>query len=189
MTELRRAAFLDRDGTLIEDAHYLADPEKVRLLPGADGAVRRLNEADVLTVVVTNQSGIALGLVADVDYEATKRRLDTLLALRGARLDATYHCPHHPAVTGPCDCRKPGLALYRQAAKDLSIDLTRSLFVGDRYRDIAPGIALGGFVRLVPSRETPDEDTTRAREHGCVASSLAEAIDQFLAQTTTPEAS
>lgn len=178
--DLRRAAFLDRDGTLIEDAHYIADPERVRLLPGADAAVRRLNEAGVLAVVITNQSGIALGLIPDDAYEATRRRLDTLLALRGAHLDGTYHCPHHPAVTGPCDCRKPGTALYEQAARDLAIDLTRSLFVGDRFRDIAPGLALGGFVRLVPSRNTPAEDLTRAEEHAAVSPTLADAIAEYL---------
>lgn len=180
MSDLRRAAFLDRDGTLIEDAHYIADPERVHLLPGADAAVRRLNQADILTIVITNQSGIALGFVPDDAYEATRRRLDTLLALRGAHLDRTYHCPHHPAVTGPCDCRKPGIALYEQAARDLALDLAGSLFVGDRYRDIAPGIALGGFVRLVPSRNTPVEDVTRATEHAAVAPTLSDAVEAYL---------
>src|SRR5574338_106156 len=107
MTGTRRAAFLDRDGTLIEDAIYLADPDRMRLLPGAAAAVRELNAHDVLAIVVTNQSGIAQGLLTEAQYEATRQRLDALLAERGARIDASYHCPHHPSVSGSCDCRKP----------------------------------------------------------------------------------
>lgn len=176
----QRAAFLDRDGTLIEDAHYLADPDAVRLLPGAADAVRALNAAGVLTIVITNQSGIALGRITPRQYEGTRERLDRLLAEAGVRLDATYHCPHHPAVTGPCACRKPGTALYRQAATEHGADLTRSLFVGDRHRDVAPGLELDGFVRLVPSRDTPPEELALARREGVVAASLGEAVAQFL---------
>ena len=145
MTQARRAAvFLDRDGTIIEDAGYLSDPDRVRLLPGAAEAISRLNQAGLLAVVVTNQSGIARGLFDEAAYEATRRRLDRLLADRGARLDAQYHCPHHPDVTGPCECRKPGLRLYRQAADELGIDLSASWWVGDRLRDVYAATALGG---------------------------------------------
>jgi D-glycero-D-manno-heptose 1,7-bisphosphate phosphatase len=140
----RAAVFLDRDGTIIEDVGYLADPDRVRLLPGAAEAISRLNNAGLLAVVVTNQSGIARGLFDEQAYEATRRRLDRLLADRGARLDAQYHCPHHPEVTGPCECRKPGLQLYRRAADELGIDLTASWWVGDRLRDVHPATALGG---------------------------------------------
>ena len=176
----RRAAFLDRDGTLIEDAHYLADPDAVRLLPGAANAVARLNDAGVLAIVITNQSGIALGRIAEDQYEATRRRLEDLMVSAGARLDATYHCPHHPAVGGPCDCRKPGTALYRRAAADFGADLTRSLYVGDRHRDVAPGLTLSGFARLVPSRDTPAEELARATQAGITARTLADAVDDFL---------
>jgi D-glycero-D-manno-heptose 1,7-bisphosphate phosphatase len=145
VTQARRAAvFLDRDGTIIEDAGYLSDPDRVRLLPGAAEAISRLNQAGLLAVVVTNQSGIARGLFDEAAYEATRRRLDRLLADRGARLDAQYHCPHHPDVTGPCECRKPGLRLYRQAADELGIDLSASWWVGDRLRDVYAATALGG---------------------------------------------
>lgn len=182
MTTSRRAAFLDRDGTLIEDAHYLADAGAVRLLQGVVDPVRRLNAAAVAVVVVTNQSGIAQGLLTEAQYEATRARLDDLIAAHGARIDATYHCPHHPAVTGPCDCRKPGTGLYRRAAADLGIDLARSLYVGDRFRDIAPGIELGGLPWLVPSAATPEADLERARAAGFLATSLADAVEAYLAR-------
>src|SRR5512134_413953 len=97
----RRAAFLDRDGTIIEDVNYIARAEDVRLLPGADEAIRLLNDAGVAVVVITNQSGIARGLVTPAQYESVCRRVDEVLATGGARLDATYYCPHHPDITGP----------------------------------------------------------------------------------------
>jgi D-glycero-D-manno-heptose 1,7-bisphosphate phosphatase len=176
----RQAAFLDRDGTLIDDANYLSDPEKVVLLPGTAAAIRRLNERGILVIVVTNQSGIAQGLHSEEQYRATRTRLDELLAAEGARIDATYHCPHHPDVTGPCECRKPGTLLYRRAAQDFGIDLAASFYAGDRYRDIAPGLQFGGLVRLIPSPNTPDNDVRDARKADLVAGSLNESLDAFL---------
>jgi D-glycero-D-manno-heptose 1,7-bisphosphate phosphatase len=184
MTVARRAAFLDRDGTLIEDASYLADPAAMRLVSGVDAALRKLAEEDVLVVVVTNQSGIALGLLSEEQYEATRRRLDELLAQTGAVIDATYHCPHHPDVDGPCECRKPGTKLYRSAAADLGVDLARSFFAGDRYRDIAPGIALGGFVRLVPSPSSLPDEVARAEKEGNTSPTLMQAVEDYLARSS-----
>jgi histidinol-phosphate phosphatase family protein len=182
MTAEQRAAFFDRDGTLVEDNHYLADAARMRLIPGASEAVRQLNDAGVLVVVVTNQSGIAQGLITAAQYEATRSRLEELLSVAGCRLDATYHCPHHPAVSGFCGCRKPGTDLYRRAAKDFGIDLTRSLYVGDRFRDVAPGLALGGVPLLVPSPATPPDELLQARDEAEAAPSLREAVRRFLAR-------
>jgi D,D-heptose 1,7-bisphosphate phosphatase len=180
MSGTRRAAFLDRDGTLIEDANYLAHADQVVLLPGVNDAIRSLNELGILVIVVTNQSGIAQGLLTEGQYEATRARLEGLLRTGHARIDATYHCPHYPAVNGPCECRKPGTLLYRRAAADHGISLRDSLYAGDRYRDIEPGLAFDGFVRLVPSGSTPSTDLGQARERGLVADSLAEAIEAFV---------
>jgi D-glycero-D-manno-heptose 1,7-bisphosphate phosphatase len=145
----RRAAFLDRDGTLIEDTGFVSKPEDVQLLPGAADAVARLNGAGILAVVVTNQSGIARGLFTADQYSATERRLDLLLAEQGARLDAHFYCPHHPDITGPCECRKPGTLLYRRAAEELGIDLHTSWWIGDRMRDVEAAEVLGGQGILV----------------------------------------
>ena len=182
MSGSRRAAFLDRDGTLIEDAVYLADADRMRLLAGAAAAVRELNARDILAIVVTNQSGIAQGLLTEAEYESTRERLVSLMREAGARIDATFHCPHYPAISGPCECRKPGTLLYRRAAEQFSIDLATSLYVGDRDRDVAPGLSFGGFVRLVPSPSTPEEELERAREQGFLATSLGESVDAYLQQ-------
>lgn len=178
----RPAAFLDRDGTLIEDAHYLADPAGVVLLDGVAAPIIALNERDLPAIVVTNQSGIAQGLLTEGDYDATRRRLTELLAEHGARLDASYHCPHHPSVSGPCDCRKPATGLFQRAAREHHVDLGRSLFVGDRRRDVEPALEFGGTGMLVPSPATPLHDVHWARAHADVAHSLREAIDRWIRQ-------
>lgn len=149
----RKAVFLDRDGTIIEDPGYLHEPDKVRLLPGAGQAVKRLNEAGFLVVSTSNQSGIARGLYTVVDYEAVQQRLGALLTAQGARLDGAYYCPHHPRFTGPCDCRKPGLKQFRDAAAALDIDLAESWWVGDRLTDVQPAAELGGKAILVATGE------------------------------------
>ena len=149
MRETRRAAFLDRDGTLIWDPGYLHEVDKVRLLDGAGRAVRQLNGAGYLVVIVTNQAGIARGLYGVADYEAVHARMLELLAAENARVDASYFCPHHPEFGGACDCRKPGLKLFRDAERDLGLDLPRSVWVGDRLSDIEPARLLGGRAFLV----------------------------------------
>ena len=151
----RRAVFLDRDGTLIDDVSYLRDPAQVRLLPGAAEAVGRLNRAGILAIVVTNQSGIARGLLTLDEYARTERRVDELLADHGARLDAHYFCPHLPEIDGPCECRKPGPLLYQQAAARFGIDLAGSWWVGDRSRDVEAAPSLGGRGILVETGPFP----------------------------------
>ncbi len=178
----RAAAFLDRDGTIIHDARYIADPKDVDVLPGAADAIRRLNEREIVVIVITNQSGIARGLIGPDDYDAVRARLDDLLAASGAHIDASYMCPHHPDITGPCDCRKPGLALYRQAIADYDVDPAQSAFIGDRWRDIVPAGDLGGLGILVDAESTPDDERDQARRAGiATVHSLGEAVDRFLA--------
>jgi len=140
----RPAVFLDRDGTLIAEREYLADPDGVILLEGVPEALKQFREAGYALVVVTNQSGIARGLYSLEDYYSVAQRLDEYLIREGVRPDATYFCPHHPDFTGPCACRKPGLGMYQQAATELGLDLEGSFFVGDRPKDVLPAIELGG---------------------------------------------
>jgi D-glycero-D-manno-heptose 1,7-bisphosphate phosphatase len=176
----RRAVFLDRDGTIIEDAGYLRDPAGVALLPGAAHAIRQLNQRGLIVVVVTNQSGIARGLLTLDEYSATERRVDELLTLQGARLDAHYFCPHLPELNGPCDCRKPGSLLYRQAAERFGIDLSRSWWVGDRLRDVLPAESCAGHGILVGETEASQPDACRFER----AEDLVAAVDMILSSTS-----
>ena len=141
---MKRAVFFDRDGTLIDEAGYLRTPEQVRLKPGAAQAVRRVKEAGFLVVVVSNQSGVARGLVTTEDVDRANQRLGDLLAEQGADIDAFYYCPPLPTGTVPayakeCECRKPKPGLLYEAAQDLDIDLTESFVVGDAVRDVEAG--------------------------------------------------
>ncbi|GAC1688913.1 MAG: hypothetical protein NVS9B3_07470 [Gemmatimonadaceae bacterium] len=179
------AAFLDRDGTIMEDRAYVADPDDVVLIPGAAAAITRLNAAGVPVVVVTNQSGIARGYLTSDDYDRVAARMVALLAHEGARIDGSYMCPHHPDLTGPCDCRKPGRLLYEQAAAAMGLDLARSLYAGDRLRDVLPAGALGGLGVLIPTSATAGDDRETATRDFTVVSTLGDAVDLFLSTVTT----
>lgn len=144
-----KAAFLDRDGTIIVEKHYIADPADVVLLPNAVAGLRALRDAGYQLVIVTNQSGIARGLYRVQDFEAVQRRLEEILDAEGVRIDAVYYCPHHPDFSGPCDCRKPGLGMYQEAERNLGVDLRNSVFIGDRLKDVLPARELGGLGILV----------------------------------------
>jgi histidinol-phosphate phosphatase family protein len=153
----------------------------VVLRPGAAQAVKRLNDAGLPVVVVTNQSGIGRGLLTSADYDRVAARLGELLAADGARLDATYFCPHDPTAGEACDCRKPALGMYRQAAAEHGIDLARSAYIGDRLRDVEPARALGGRGILVPSPQTPYADMARATDEFALATTLPAAVERVLA--------
>lgn len=185
MTAARRAAFLDRDGTINVDTHYPRLPEEVTLAPGAAAAIARLNAVGLPVIVVSNQSGIGRGLVTVDEYERVHARFGALLAAEGARIDATYICPHAPAESPDspaCECRKPGTLLYRNAAADHALDLARSWYIGDRWRDVAPALALHGRGILVPSPATPPEEIEQARSALRVAPTLGDAVATLLAE-------
>jgi histidinol-phosphate phosphatase family protein len=178
-----QAALLDRDGTIIVDHHYLNDPARVELLPGAAEAIRLLAAAGIPSIVCTNQSGIARGTITLAQYSAVRRQMEALLAAEGAALLDTFSCPHHPEVTGPCPCRKPETGLYERAAALHHLDLSRCLFAGDRYRDVAGCTVFGGRGLFVESRVSEAADRDRAvREGMSVAPSLLEGVRPLLAE-------
>ena len=144
---------LDRDGTLIEERHYLSDPDRVALLPGAAAGLREFEKAGFTVIMVTNQSGIARGLVTLEDLAAIHARLERLLAREGVRLDGIYSCPHDGA--SGCLCRKPGTALVERAASELGVDPARAIVVGDKLADLELGRALGVPTALVTTGYGP----------------------------------
>jgi D-glycero-D-manno-heptose 1,7-bisphosphate phosphatase len=152
----RPAVFVDRDGTLTEEVGYVNHPRRLRLLPGSAEAIRRLNEAGIPAVVVTNQAGIARGYFSPEVLEAVNRELLAQLKSAGARLDGVYVCTHHPAAGIPpyraeCECRKPKPGLLRRAAAELTLDLTRSVLVGDKASDVETAARAGARSILVLS--------------------------------------
>jgi D-glycero-D-manno-heptose 1,7-bisphosphate phosphatase len=174
----RRAVFLDRDGTLIVDRHYLSDPEGVELLPGAGEAVARFNRAGLATLLVTNQSGIGRGYFTEAQYRSVHARLVEALAAHGARLDGEYHCPLAPGDPDPQETRKPGMGMFARAAAEHGVDLARSFFVGDRVRDVAAAQRVGGTAILV--RGPQSEEGVEELGYVTVVDSLAEAVDRVL---------
>ena len=135
------ALFIDRDGTLIEERHYLADPARVGLLPGAVTTLRRFHDAGHALVLITNQSGIGSGRFGWPEYEAVAARLRELLAEGGITLDAELVCGHPPDAI--CDWRKPAPGMIATVAETLGTDLARSVLVGDKCADIEAGAFAG----------------------------------------------
>jgi D-glycero-D-manno-heptose 1,7-bisphosphate phosphatase len=142
-----RAVFLDRDGTLIDDVGYICDPEDVRLVPGAADALRALRDAGFRLVVVSNQSGLARGLITEEQADAVHERFVQELERTGAQIDAAYYCPHAPQ--DGCDCRKPLPGLLVDAAQELGLDLEHSFMVGNSDVDVAAGEAAGARAILL----------------------------------------
>jgi D-glycero-D-manno-heptose 1,7-bisphosphate phosphatase len=137
----RRAVFMDRDGTISEEIGYVNHPSRYRVFPYSAEAVRLLNEAGWLAILVTNQAGVARGYFTEDVITAVHNVLKHELSERGAELDAIYYCAHHPTVgEAPyrfdCDCRKPKPGLIERAAAEFEIDLQQSWMIGDRYSDI-----------------------------------------------------
>jgi D-glycero-D-manno-heptose 1,7-bisphosphate phosphatase len=154
----RPAVFLDRDGTMIVDVGYLRRVEDIEFYPWTIDAIRALNQAGLPVVVVTNQSGIARGLLTESILQDVHRVIDETLSAGGAAIAGYYHCPHHAKGTVAeysieCDCRKPLPGLVDRAVRELNLDPARSFVVGDKWMDVALGRAVGARALLVRTGE------------------------------------
>lgn len=146
----RCALFFDRDGTLIDDVGHIRDPTQVRLVPGAAPALRELRNAGFFLVLVSNQSGIARGLVSRAEAAAVHRRVVSELARADVDLDDARYCPHAPDDS--CACRKPAPGLLLAAARELGVDLAASFMVGDKASDVEAGHRAGcRSIRFAPA--------------------------------------
>lgn len=141
------AVFLDRDGTLIVEKHYLSNPDQVVLLEGVIDGLRTLQEFGLPLIVVSNQSGIGRGYFSRQDAEAVNDRIALELAPHGINIDGWYMCPHAP--DSGCNCRKPLPGLIEQASRDLSLDPSLSFVVGDKRADLDLARAVGAIPLIV----------------------------------------
>ena len=182
------AVFIDRDGTLNEDIGYVSTPDELVLYPWAAEAVRLVNESGLLSVVITNQSGIARGMYSEETLVSIHLRMIEQLERQGARIDAVYYCPHHPEVGDvryriTCDCRKPRIGMLDRAARDHNIDLARSYVIGDKASDINLAGDAGARSALVLTgygRETLSHPDRWPCAPEIIAENLLDAVKRIL---------
>lgn len=176
------AVFVDRDGTMCFDKHYMSDPGDIDLMPTVAEGIKKLNEAGIPVIVVTNQSGVGRGLFTEEGLHAMHDRLRQILAAHGGKLDDIFYCPHRPDEG--CDCRKPRPGMLLQAKEKHGFDLTKSFVIGDRMLDVEMAHAVRAKAALVPEpgdqydiekeiRESRDRPDFRATE-------FIEAVDWIL---------
>ena len=179
---LRRAAFLDRDGTICEEMGYVNHVDRLQIFPFAAAAIRQLNEAQVPVIVVTNQSGVARDIFPESLVHQVHQKMIAELSAGGARVDAIYFCPHK--TEDACECRKPNPGLLERAAGDHALDLSSSWVVGDRYADLEMGHAAGARGILVMTGYGRGEyelhHTRWARQPDALAENLTEAVRRIL---------
>jgi len=142
------AVFIDRDGTICFDKHYLSEPDGLTLIPTVAEGIRRLNEARLPVIVVTNQSGIGRGYFTEETLARIHNRLNQMLAEHSARIDDIFFCPHLP--NGGCDCRKPAPGMLLQAKNKHGFDLSKSYVIGDRMMDVEMAHRVKAIGVLVP---------------------------------------
>lgn len=168
---MERVVFLDRDGTLNQEVHYLHKTGDLKLLPGVGRALKLLRQSGYRLVVVTNQAGVARGYFGTEDVENLHRYMDRVLEREGAFIDAYYYCPHHPVhgvgiYKKECSCRKPGIGMFEMAEKRFHIDKAHSFMVGDKLLDVEAGKNYGLASILVGTgygREQHDQDVEKGR--------------------------
>ena len=189
-SKTNKAVFLDRDGTINIEKDYLYRISDFEFIDGSIDALRNLSEAGYMLVIISNQSGIARGYYSEDDYLALDEWLKDQLKSQGVTIEASYYCPHLPGAPVKeydleCDCRKPGIGLFKKAARDLDLDMAHSFAIGDRLRDleICKYTECQGF--LVNTTESDDviDDAKRGSYPGIrYASDLAEAASIILKQ-------
>ncbi len=182
---MNKAVFLDRDGTIVEDVGYLNNPQQLKFIPGSIEAIKKLNEASYKVVVITNQAGVARGLITEDMLQTIDKTLHKWLLNGGAHLDGIYYCPHHPEhgvhpYKQECECRKPHPGLIKKAEKDLDIDLSQSWMIGDKYSDMLDGKRAGTKTIFVTSGRGQEEKKKIKEKPDHIAENLAAAVDWLL---------
>lgn len=190
------AVFLDRDGVINEEVGYLDSLEKLKIIPGAYEAIRLINASGMKAVVISNQAGVAKGLFTEEFVRETNDFLQKRLRQQGAYIDKFYFCPHHPTegmepYRRICDCRKPAPGMLLKAAQELDIDLKKSYFVGDRFRDMEAAkkveikgiLVKTGYGQELLQDDGPDEATLESKPD-FIATDILEAVKWILGEKT-----
>jgi D-glycero-D-manno-heptose 1,7-bisphosphate phosphatase len=164
----RRGVFLDRDGTVLEEAGYLDRLERLVFFPFAIDTIRLLNRAGFAVVIITNQSGVGRGMYEEDFVHQAHGVVDERVTAGGGHIDGFYYCPHHPTAEieryrKDCDCRKPGPGMLHAAAEDLELDLSRSFAVGDKWTDVQAGLNAGAKAILVRTGYGRSSETSSRR--------------------------
>jgi D-glycero-D-manno-heptose 1,7-bisphosphate phosphatase len=183
---VRAAVFLDRDGVIIENRpDYVKSWSEVRFLPEAVGALHRLSRTDYAVVLVTNQSAVGRRIITLEQARAINQRVVSEIEAGGGRVDAAYLCPHHP--NDRCECRKPAPGMFRQAARDLDLDLAGSYAIGDAASDVDAARSAGvqGILVLTGRGEEQRTGLNAGDNVPCVAD-LSAAVDYVLERTGIP---
>lgn len=190
---LKKLIFLDRDGTLIKSVNYLSDPSQIHLLPGVTTGIKRLNDANTIVIVVTNQPVVARGLASIKDVKLINSALVTRLNKKDAHINAVYFCPHHPETHHPdipvhamkyridCECRKPKSAMLKKAVEDFNINLKKVFIIGDSINDIKAGKNLG-IVTILVKKDSKTGDNNYPVKPDYTASDFSQAVDLVIAR-------
>ena len=185
------AVFIDRDGTINVDVDFLSSPSQLQLIPRSADAIRELNDLEIPVVVITNQSGIARGLLTEDDLLRVHKEMDVQLSKRGAKVLAYFYCPHHPnngiaPYVIDCDCRKPKAGMLTNAKKKFGFDLRRSFVIGDKCVDIQAGKSVGAVSIQVATGYGEKEKDLCCSQRDYYAADLYEAV-QFIKRNVTTQ--
>lgn len=187
----KKAVFLDKDGTLIENVPYNVNPDLVKLTDGALGGLRQLQDAGFRLIVITNMAGVAHGKFREEDILPVQQRIETILGETGIRLDGFYYCPHHPKgklsdYSHTCFCRKPNPGLLFQAGREHDLNLAESWMVGDILDDMEAGRRTECRTVLIDNGSETEWRLTSTRRPHFSAGSLLQAAELILAEQDRP---
>jgi len=183
---VNRAVFLDRDGVIIQEPpHYAHLVSQIQFIPRSVQGIKLLNENGFLTIVITNQAGVARGYYPEEDTVKFNNALKKMIARQGARIDAMYYCPHHPEAKIEkyridCECRKPRPGMLKKAEKEFSIELKQSFMIGDKLTDIQAGRNAGCKTIMVKTGMGAEELRTSEVDCDYIADDLYDAVEHVL---------
>ncbi len=180
-----KAVFIDRDGTINVDVHYLDDPNKFEMYPGVGEGVKKLKDSGFKIIVVTNQSGIARGYFTELQLPKIHEKMEKEFQRSNVILDGIYYCPHHPEDN--CNCRKPNTGLFERVINEQDIDVKKSYMLGDKILDVGAGKNIGVRTVLIPEPHLREESLSKKNEWeyhpDYIADNFTDAVEWILYST------